>query len=193
MTSSPEPKPRFFRSQKEFRTWLERNHAKVTELWIGYHKKASDKKGITYKEALDEALCFGWIDGKVRTIDDVSYMQRWTPRTAKSPWSKINVKRFGELKKAGLAAPAGIEAFERRPHTASGYSYEEAEKGLDPGYERRFRRNKKAWAFFEGMAPGQRKVATYWVMSAKREDTRQRRLAQLIELAAEGRKIPLLG
>ena len=120
-------------------------------------------------------------------------MQRWTPRTAKSPWSKINVKRFGELRKAGLASTAGIEAFERRPRTASGYSYEEAERGLDPEYEKTLRRNKKAWAFFEAMAPGQKKISTYWVMSAKKEETRQRRLAQLIELAAEGRKIPLLG
>jgi uncharacterized protein YdeI (YjbR/CyaY-like superfamily) len=193
MASQTPPKPRFFRSPKEFRTWLERNHARAAELWIGYHKKASDKKGMTYKEALDEALCYGWIDGKVRAIDDVTYMQRWTPRTARSPWSKINVRRFGELREAGRAAPAGIAAFERREPTASGYSYEEAERGLDPEYEKTFRRNKRAWAFFEAMAPGQRKVATYWVMSAKKEETRQRRLAQLIELAAEGRKIPLLG
>ncbi|MGH2691579.1 MAG: YdeI/OmpD-associated family protein [Actinomycetota bacterium] len=186
-------KPRFFRSQREFRTWLERNHGRAKEIWIGYQKKASNKTGITYQEALDEALCFGWIDGKVRTIDDATYMQRWSPRTARSPWSKINVKRFGELKKLGLAAPAGEDAFKRRDRKAAGYSYEEAEHGLAPEYEKTFRRNKKAWEFFQTLSPGKRKIATFWVMSAKKEETRLRRLAKLIEDSAESRTMPLLG
>ena len=186
-------KPRFFRSQKEFRTWLERNHARASEVWVGLHKKASDKRGVTYQEALDEALCFGWIDGKVRTIDELAYMQRFSPRTARSPWSKINVKRFGELKRAGKVAPAGQAAFERRDRKPAGYSYEDAERGLAPEYEKLFRRNKRAWEFFHSLPPGKRKVATYWVMSAKKEETRERRLAALIDDSAKGRTMPLLG
>lgn len=187
------PKPRFFRSQKEFRAWLERNHTKATEVWVGYHKKASPKKGITYRQALDEALCFGWIDGKVRSIDEHTYMQRYTPRKARSPWSKVNIKRFGELRKEGLVAPPGTAAFERRPREPAGYSFEDAEKGLPPEYERAFRRNKRAWEFFQALPPGKRKIATYWVMSAKRKETQERRLAKLIEDSAAGRRMPLLG
>ncbi len=186
------PKPRFFRSQKEFRAWLERNHASKTEIWVGMHKKASTKKGITYQEGLDEALCFGWIDGKVRTIDDLSYMQRFSPRTARSPWSKINIKRFGELKKAGLVQPVGLAAFERRDRSPAGYSYEEAERGFSGGYLKTFRGNTKAWTFFQAQPPGYRKNATFWVMSAKRDETRQRRLAQLIDDSANKRRLALL-
>lgn len=186
-------KPRFFRSQKGFRDWLERNHDTKTEVWVGYYKKASGKKGITYREALDEALCFGWIDGKVRTIDEATYMQRYSPRTARSPWSKTNVKRFGELKRQGMAAPAGIAAFERRDKRPAGYSYEEAERGFTGDYLKTFRRSKEAWRFFQAQPPGYRKMATFWVMSAKREETRQRRLAQLIEDSAADRRPANLG
>jgi len=186
-------KPRFFRSQKEFRAWLERNHAKETEVWVGYHKKASTKKGITYQEALDEALCFGWIDGKVRTIDEATYMQRYSPRTKRSPWSKINIKRFGELKKAGAVAPAGQAAFDRRDRNAPGYSYEEAKKGFTGDHLKAFRSNRAAWRFFQAQPPGYRKMATFWVMSAKREETRRRRVAQLIKDSAAERRLALLG
>ena len=192
MVGDPSPKPRFFRSQKEFRAWLERNHAKQKELWIGYYKKASGKKGIAYQEALDEALCFGWIDGKVRTIDEDTYMQRWSPRTARSPWSKINIKRFGELKKEGAVAPAGQAAFDRRDRKPASYSYEEAERGFTGEYLKAFRKEKEAWAFFQAQPPGYRKMATFWVMSAKREETRQRRLAQLIDDSANARRLALL-
>jgi uncharacterized protein YdeI (YjbR/CyaY-like superfamily) len=185
-------KPRFFRTQKEFRAWLERNHAKANEVWMGLYKKASKKTGITYQEALDEALCFGWIDGKVRTIDEATYMQRWSPRTARSPWSKINIKRFGELRKQGLAAPAGMAAFERRDRKPAGYSYEDAEKGFTGDYLKTFRKEKEAWKFFQAQPPGYRKMATFWVMTAKREETRQRRLAKLIEDSAEGRRLAML-
>jgi uncharacterized protein YdeI (YjbR/CyaY-like superfamily) len=185
-------KPRFFRTQKEFRTWLERNHDKAGEVWVGIHKKASKKKGVTYSEALDEALCFGWIDGKVMTIDDLAYMQRFSPRTKRSPWSKINIKRFGELKKAGVVAPPGIAAFERRDRKPAGYSYEEAEKGFTGQYLKAFRKNKGAWKFFQAQPPGYRKMATFWVMTAKREETRQRRLMKLMEDSGEGRRLALL-
>ena len=187
-----EPKRRFFRSQQEFRSWLERHHASQTELWIGYYKKASGKRGITYREALDEALCFGWIDGKVRSIDEATYMQRWTPRTKKSPWSKVNIKRFGELRREGRVAPAGLEAFERRDRTPPAYTDEQAARGFEGAYLTTFRGAKRAWAFFEAQPPGYRKNATAWVMSAKREETRQRRLARLIEDSANGRRLALL-
>jgi uncharacterized protein YdeI (YjbR/CyaY-like superfamily) len=185
-------KPRFFRSQKEFRTWLERNHDTATEIWVGYHKKTSTKKGITYREALDEALCFGWIDGKVRTIDEARYMQRYSPRTARSPWSEANIKRVGELKRLGVMAPAGLEAFERRDRKPAGYSYEEAERGLKGEYLKTFRANERAWSFFQAQPPGYRKMATFWVMTAKREETRQRRLAQLMDDSAHGRRLAML-
>ena len=185
-------KPRFFRTQKEFRAWLERNHSSKKEVWVGYHKKASSKRGITYREALDEALCFGWIDGKVRTIDEASYMQRYSPRTKRSPWSKINVKRFGELKKAGPVAPAGQAAFDRRDRSAQGYSDEEAEKGFTGDHLKTLRSNSAAWKFFQAQPPGYRKMATFWVMSAKRDETRQRRLSKLIEDSASGRRLALL-
>jgi uncharacterized protein YdeI (YjbR/CyaY-like superfamily) len=185
-----DPKPRFFRSGKEFRTWLERNHDSKTEVWIGYYKKASGKTGITYQGALDEALCFGWIDGKVRTIDEHTYMQRYSPRTPKSPWSKINIARVGELQKEGRMAPSGVAAFERRSREPAGYSYEEAERGLPPAYRRRF--PKEALAFFESQPPGYRKMATFWVMSAKREETRERRVEKLIEHSRVGERLPAL-
>jgi uncharacterized protein YdeI (YjbR/CyaY-like superfamily) len=185
-------KPRFFRSQQEFRTWLERNHASKTEVWVGMHKKASGKKGISYREALDEALCFGWIDGKVRTIDEAGYMQRFSPRTKRSPWSKINTKRFGELKKLGLVAPAGLAAFQRRDRSPAGYSYEDAERGFEGPYLKTFRANKGAWTFFQKQPPGYRKMATYWVMTAKREETRERRLAKLIEDSQNERRLAML-
>ena len=185
-------KPRFFRSQREFRAWLERNHDAKSEVWVGMHKKASSKKGITYREALDEALCFGWIDGKVRTIDELAYMQRFSPRTKRSPWSKINIKRFGELKKRGVVAPAGLAAFERRDRKPAGYSYEEAARGFTGEHLKVFKKEKEAWAFFQAQPPGYRKMATFWVMSAKREETRERRLAQLIDDSAHERRLALL-
>ena len=184
--------PRFFRTPNEFRIWLEKNHDTKKEVWVGYYKKASGKKGVSYQEALDEALCFGWIDGKVRTIDEAAYMQRYSPRTAKSPWSKINVKRFGELKKAGRAAPAGIAAFERRDKKPAGYSYEEAERGFTGRHLATFRENKEAWKFFQAQPPGYRKMATFWVMSAKRDETQERRLAKLMDDSAHGRRLALL-
>ena len=189
--SPPAPKPRFFRTQKEFRTWLDRNHASKSEVWVGLHKKASTKKGVTYREALDEALCFGWIDGKVMGIDDDAYMQRFSPRTARSPWSKINIKRFGELQKLGVVAPAGLAAFERRDKKPAGYSYEEAERGFSGTYLKTFRANKGAWTFFQGQPPGYRKMATFWVMIAKREETRERRLAKLIEDSANEQRLAM--
>ena len=184
--------PRFFDSAAEFRAWLEENHASESELWMGYYKKASGKTGLAYREALDEALCFGWIDGKVRTIDEATYMQRWSPRTARSPWSKINIARVRELKREGRMAPAGIEAFERRDRKAAGYSYEEAARGFTGEHLKTFRANRDAWTFFQAQPPGYRKMATFWVMTAKREETQKRRLERLIEDSSNHQRMAML-
>ena len=185
-------KPRFFRSGDELRTWLTKHHATAPELWIGFYKKATGKKGITYPEALDQALCFGWIDGVRRGIDDVSYTTRFSRRTARSPWSRINIARVKELKKLGLMAQPGLAAFERRDKTSAGYSYEDGPHELGPEYEKTFRARKRAWAFFEAQPSGYKRAASHWVRTAKREDTRQRRLAQLIDDSANGRRLALL-
>jgi uncharacterized protein YdeI (YjbR/CyaY-like superfamily) len=183
-------RPRFFRSPAEFRKWLEKNHDRESELLVGFYKKSSGKRGITYEEALDEALCFGWIDGVRRSVDDERSTIRFTPRRQRSNWSLKNIRRVNELTKLGRMAPPGIAAFERRdPSEAGTYSFEQANPRLDQGLERRFRRNRGAWQFWEAQPPGYRKAATWWVVSAKREETRLRRLQTLIEDSANGRRL----
>ena len=185
--------PKFFKTQAAFRAWLEKNHDRKTELLIGFYKAASGKGGLTYQQALDEALCFGWIDGVRRTIGEDAWEQRWSPRKARSPWSRINIKRAGELRDAGLMHPAGLKAFEGRDRSKdSSYSYENALRKLSPAHEKRFKANKKAWAFWGSQPPGYKRTASWWVMSAKREETRERRLATLIADSAAGRRIGLL-
>jgi uncharacterized protein YdeI (YjbR/CyaY-like superfamily) len=183
-------RPRFFPSPAEFRKWLERNHDRESELLVGFYKKSSGKRGITYEEALDEALCFGWIDGVRRSVDNERSTIRFTPRRQRSNWSLKNIRRVNELTKLGRMAPPGIAAFERRdPSEAGTYSFEQASPRLDQGLERRFRRNRGAWKFWEAQPPGYRKAATWWVVSAKREETRLRRLQTLIEDSANGRRL----
>ena len=185
--------PKFFKTQAAFRAWLEKNHDRKTELLIGFYKAASGKGGLTYQQALDEALCFGWIDGVRRSIGDEAWEQRWSPRKARSPWSRINIKRAGELRDAGLMHPAGLKAFEGRDRSKdSSYSYENALRKLSPAHEKRLKANKKAWAFWGSQPPGYKRAASWWVMSAKREETRERRLATLIADSAAGRRIGLL-
>jgi uncharacterized protein YdeI (YjbR/CyaY-like superfamily) len=181
----------YFESQKAFRKWLEKNHDKATELFIGMYRKDSGRGGITYREALDEALCFGWIDGVRKRLDDVSYSQRFTPRKKKSYWSAVNTKRFGELQKLGLIAPPGQAAFDARdPSKTQKYSFErEQAEVFSPELEQKFRAKKKAWTFFEAQPPGYRRLATFWVMSAKQEETRARRLERLIVESAAGKRI----
>jgi uncharacterized protein YdeI (YjbR/CyaY-like superfamily) len=187
------PKPRFFKSQAEFRKWLDRHHAKVDELWIGYYKKATGKGGLVYKQALDEALCFGWIDGVVNRIDADSYMQRWTPRREKSIWSNVNIRRATELRDAGVMAPAGLAAFEARDATRSGvYSFENRPKTLDPRRAKALRANHKAWTFFQSQPPGYRRLMIWRVMEAKQDATRDRRLDQLIKASAAGKRLGLM-
>jgi uncharacterized protein YdeI (YjbR/CyaY-like superfamily) len=185
-------RPKFFATPDAFRAWLEAHHERETELLVGFYRKDSGKPSITWPQSVDEALCFGWIDGKRQSIDEISYTIRFTPRKASSNWSAINVKRMAELIAAGRVSPAGLAAFERRAAARTGiYSYENRKSAtLDPEFEREFRRNKKAWAYFEGETPSYRRLAIWWVITAKREETRRSRLATLIADSALGRRIP---
>ena len=186
-------KVKFFSSQAEFRKWLEKNHDSASELFVGFHKKASGKKSITYPEALDEALCFGWIDGVRRSIDETSYTTRFTPRKPKSIWSLVNVRHVERLKKAGLMHPAGLAAFEKRDPNRTGiYSFENEPVRLSPAYEKKFRQNKKAWKFFEEQPPGYKKLMIFRIMSGKKEETRLRRLEQTIEVSEKGVRMGLM-
>ena len=183
--------PIFFETPAEFRAWLEEHHADEAELLVGFHKKGSGRPSMTWPESVDQALCFGWIDGVRRGIDEHSYTIRFTPRKARSTWSVVNVKRAKELIEEGLMRPAGLAAFERRSEDRSGiYAYEQREEAkLDPAAEKEFRANQKAWAFFSDQAPSYRRTATHWVIRAKKEETRRRRLKALIEDSAAGRTL----
>jgi uncharacterized protein YdeI (YjbR/CyaY-like superfamily) len=186
-------KPKFFAGPPAFRRWLQANHDKVDELWVGYHKKATGLPSITWPESVDEALCFGWIDGVRKSIDEDSYRIRFTPRRANSKWSDVNIKRAKRLKKLGKVARAGLEAFERRKQKGSRpYSYEREGIELAKEYEDKLRSNEEAWSFFHSLAPSVRKVSIAWVMSAKKEETRLRRLGVLIGSSEKGQKIPAL-
>ena len=187
-------KPRFFASGAAFREWLERHHATANELLLGFYKVKASKKGITYHEALDEALAFGWIDGVRRGLDEERYTIRFTPRTSRSIWSKVNIKRIGELNAAGRMHDAGLAAFAKRDQARSGiYSYErETQLELDPVFTKALKADRVAYKFFESQPPGYRKIVAHWVGSAKKAETRERRLATLIECCREGRKSPPL-
>ncbi|HEX2906672.1 MAG TPA: YdeI/OmpD-associated family protein [Phototrophicaceae bacterium] len=179
----------FFVSESEFHQWLSQNHAQVTELWVGFYKKKTGEPSITYPEALDEALCFGWIDGLRKTIDEASYKIRFTPRKVGSLWSRVNTNRVEELLKQGRMQPAGIKAYEARQHDPARYSYEENERKLDTRYEEQFRTHAEAWAFFQSQPPSYQKTANWWVMSAKQETTRQNHLKMLIDASANGERL----
>ncbi|HXH38512.1 MAG TPA: YdeI/OmpD-associated family protein [Thermoanaerobaculia bacterium] len=182
--------PTFFATPAAFRKWLEKNHDKASELLVGFHKKDSGRPSMTWPESVDQALCFGWIDGVRRRIDDASYSIRFTPRKPISNWSAVNIARVAELTKLGLMRPAGLRAFEkRREDKSSIYSYENELRTFEPAHEKTFRANRKAWQFFNAQPPSYRRVCIYWVMSAKKEETRARRLATLIDDSANGRRI----
>jgi len=188
------PKPVFFANPSEFHVWLEKNHDKASEIWVGFHKKGSGKLGITMPESVDEALCFGWIDSVRRSVSDTSYANRFTPRKTRSTWSAINIKRVKELITLGRMQPSGLHAFERRTDDRSAiYSYEQRQSAkLSGDFEKRFRANKRAWSFFQSQAPWYQRVAAFWVLSAKREETKLKRLAKLIEDSESKRTIPPL-
>jgi len=182
----------FFDGPGPFREWLEANHASATEVFVGYFKKSTGKQTMSWSQAVDQALCFGWIDGVLRRIDDERHMQRFTPRRPGSNWSNVNIAKVAKLKEAGLMRPAGIAAFEARSEKRSGvYSFEQQQSAELPAeYERRLRADAAAWEYWQASAPSYRRTATHWVMSAKRRETRERRLAQLVESSAAGRNAP---
>jgi uncharacterized protein YdeI (YjbR/CyaY-like superfamily) len=177
---------RFFRNASEFRAWLEQHHASETELLVGFQKKSSGKPSMTWSESVDQALCFGWIDGVRRSLGDESYSIRFTPRKPRSTWSRVNVAKVEELERRGLMQPAGRRAFEARTEGNTGiYSFERDEPVELP----RAGFSAEAWEFFQAQPPGYRRTAGHWVLSAKRAETRERRLAQLVEDSAAGRRL----
>lgn len=180
----------FFKAPPEFRNWLEKNHEQETELWVGFYKKGTGKPSLTWPESVDQALCFGWIDGIRKRIDESSYKIRFTPRKARSIWSAVNCKRIQELIQLEKVHLAGLKAFQARNEKRSGiYAYEQKKHKLDPAYEKKFRSKKTAWAFFQSQAPWYQRTTTHWVTSAKREETRWKRLETLIQDSAQGRRI----
>ena len=183
-------KPTYFPTPAAFRAWLTENHAEQAELYVGFHKKDSGKPSITYHEAVDQALCFGWIDGVRKSVNSTSYTIRFTPRKPKSYWSKVNTKRANELIQQGLMQPPGAKVFAARDQaTTKRYSFEREAAKLTPAYAKQFQSNAKAWTFFQSQAPYYQRVATFWVVSAKQEPTRQRRLQTLIATSAQSRRL----
>lgn len=186
-----EPVATFFATPAAWRRWLEKNHATATEISVGFYKKASGRASISWPESVDAALCFGWIDGVRRTIDDESYRIRFTPRRTRSIWSAVNVRRVAALTEAGLMSPAGLRAFEARTDARTGvYAFEQRNTATFPAESlKRLRANAKAWKFFRSQPPWYQRTVTWWVISAKQEATRERRLATLIVDSAAGRTV----
>lgn len=184
-------KPLFFPTPADFRAWLDENHAAATEVLVGYYKRGSGRPSMTWSESVDEALCFGWIDGVRRSLGEVAYTIRFTPRKPASIWSAINVAKVEALTKAKRMRPAGERAYAARtPERTGVYSFERRRAAkLTKAQEKRLRANRKAAAFFDAQPPGYRAVVTHWVISAKRPETQERRLAQLIADSAAGRRI----
>jgi len=181
----------FFASPDEFRAWLEQNHEQAREVWVGFYKKKAPQQGITYAEAVDEALCYGWIDSVQKGIDDISYRLRFTPRKPGSVWSNVNINKVHQLVEQGRMMPAGIKAFEARRADESGiYAFEQEQfPELGEAYEQQFRANAPAWDFFQSQTASYRKAAIWWVISAKKEETRQRRLTSLIADSEQGKTL----
>jgi uncharacterized protein YdeI (YjbR/CyaY-like superfamily) len=188
--SSSKPSPKFFATPSAWRDWLEKHHADHSELLVGFHKKESGKPCITWSESVDQALCFGWIDAVRRNIDENSYSIRFTHRKPVSTWSAVNIRKAGELIAQGLMRPAGLKAFEaRREERSAVYSFEQTNIAFTNEQEETFRKNAKAWTFFAAQPPGYRRVMTWWVINAKRAETRVSRLAKLIEESKAGRRM----
>jgi uncharacterized protein YdeI (YjbR/CyaY-like superfamily) len=184
-------KLKFFRSSAEFKRWLDKNHDKATELWIGFYRKDSGKGGITYSEALDEALCYGWIDGIRKKIDDISFTNRFTPRKNNSIWSNVNIAHVARLTRDGRMMEPGVAAYNAKKVERSGvYTYERGFAELEPEMLKRFKKNSAAWKYFEQQPPYYRKLAIGWVIRAKREETREKRLADLITFSEKLMRLP---
>lgn len=181
----------FFESPKDLRKWFEKNHTDAVELWVGYYKKDSGKPSVTWPESVDEALCVGWIDGIRKSIDEISYKIRFTPRKPRSIWSAVNIRRAEELIKLGRMRPKGLAAYQAREENKSGiYSYEQRSADLPEQYAAKFKKNKPAWKFYQSQPPSYLKAVNWWVISAKTEETRLKRLDQLIDDSAHQRRIP---
>jgi uncharacterized protein YdeI (YjbR/CyaY-like superfamily) len=187
-------KPKFFASPAAWREWLANNHESSQELWVGLHKRDSGKPSITWPEAVDGALCFGWIDGVRKSVDSTSYKIRFTPRKARSIWSAVNVKRATELAKMKLMHSAGLAAFEKRAGARTEiYSYEQRKSAeLPPAYQKQFRKKPAAWKFFQSQPPWYQRTSSWWVISAKKEETQLKRLATLIDCSSRQQIIPAL-
>jgi uncharacterized protein YdeI (YjbR/CyaY-like superfamily) len=182
--------PSFYESEAELRHWLVEYHGSARFLWVGFHKVKSSMKGISYAQALDAALCYGWIDGVRKSIDAHRWMIRFSPRKVSSIWSAVNLKRYAELQELGLIEAAGREVFAaRNPNNTSKYSFEQSSAALTQEHESIFQTNPAAWEFFSRQPPGYRKVASWWVISAKQEETRLRRLAKLIESSGRSKRL----
>jgi len=189
----PTGKPTFFKTQDKFRNWLQRYASRRDELWVGFHKTHTNTPSITWPQSVDQALCFGWIDGIRKSIDESTYMIRFTPRRKPSIWSAVNIRRFEELKAQGLITPDGQRAFDakKKKHTKR-YSFEQGTLTLLPEYEKQLKKNKKAWTFFQSLPPSVKKPSIWFVMSAKKESTRVRRLETLIDCCVRGERLPQL-
>jgi uncharacterized protein YdeI (YjbR/CyaY-like superfamily) len=187
-------KPKFFASPAAWREWLANNHASSQELWVGLHKRDSGKPSITWPEAVDGALCFGWIDGVRKSVDSTSYKIRFTPRKERSVWSAVNVKRATELAKLGMMHSAGLAAFEKRTGARTEiYSYEQRKSAdLPPAYQKQFRKESAAWKFFQAQPPWYQRTSSWWVISAKKQETQLKRLATLIDCSSRQQSIPAL-
>ncbi|GAB4040293.1 YdeI/OmpD-associated family protein [Spirosoma gilvum] len=182
--------PTFFPTQADFRTWLVENHDKQNELLVGFYKVGSGKPSMTWSESVDQALCFGWIDGIRKSYDADSYTIRFTPRKPTSIWSDINIQKVEDLTRQGLMHPAGVAAYaKRQEHKSKIYAYEQKEVSFSEEFEQTFRANETAWTFFQKQAPSYRKLVTNWVMTAKQPTTRQSRLDKLITFSADGKRV----
>jgi uncharacterized protein YdeI (YjbR/CyaY-like superfamily) len=186
-------KPTFFRTPAEFREWLVKHHATADELLVGYYKTGAGKPSITWPESVDEALCFGWIDGIRKSINEISYAIRFTPRQPGSIWSSVNIKRAQALIEQGRMQSAGLKAYEARRENKSGlYSYEQRSVELEEPYNRLLKKNKAAWHFFQAQPASYRKAVSWWIISAKKEETRLKRLEKLTAYAVQGQRLPEL-
>jgi uncharacterized protein YdeI (YjbR/CyaY-like superfamily) len=183
-------KPIFFAKQSDFRKWLKKNYKKDRELLVGFYKVDSGRPSMTWSQSVDEALCFGWIDGIRKSIDEESYSIRFTPRKPASIWSAINIQKIAELNKLGLMTPEGQKAFDARTANKTGiYSHENEPVDLNPNYKKQFKMNKPAWAFFDAQAPSYKKVMIHWIMNAKQEKTRLSRLEKTIKISEQQKRM----
>lgn len=191
MAERRQPEPTFFASAAEFRTWLEAHHESATELLVGFHKRKTGRPSLTWVESVQEALCYGWIDGVRKRMDEDRYTIRFSPRKPGSIWSAVNVRHVEALSAAGRMHPAGLRAYEARRANKSGiYSYEQRSVDLPPPYARLLKKNPRAHRFFEAQPPSYRRAVMWWIVSAKKEETRQKRLAQLVDLCQRGERLP---